>query len=98
MLKSAIETAMGMPMAIIKIVETPPFSAKRNRYHSKTHWNIKAFNFYKQACSNINESIVNDMGALFFFFFFLGGGGSGKEIRKKKIFNDVETFFLKNKR
>jgi hypothetical protein len=39
MLKSAIETAMGMPMAIIKIVETPPFSAKRNRYHSKTHCN-----------------------------------------------------------
>jgi hypothetical protein len=39
MLKSAIETAMGMTMAIIKIVETPPFSAKRNRYHSKTHCN-----------------------------------------------------------
>jgi len=40
---------------------------------------------------------VNDMGALFFFFFFLGGGGSGKEIRKKKIFNDVETFFRRTK-
>jgi hypothetical protein len=35
------------------------------------------------------------MGApfVFLFFFFFLGGGWGKEIRKKKIFNDVETFF-----